>query len=145
MTATSPAVRRAVGASAVAVVLLSAVLLSGVVGASAAPFGGSGSVLVGGGTASVTTCATGGTSFEYVNSWNAGLGEYRTVALRVHGLAAPACVGSTLHVVVRDSSAASVGTGAAVVAGSSVEVPITDPADGAPASVVDGAAVILLG
>lgn len=134
------AVRRAIGVTAVA-----GTLLWGVVGASAAPIGGSGSVPVGGGTATVTTCATGGVTFEYVNEWNTGLGDLRTVAVRVRGLASPACDGSTVLVVVRSQTGLSMGSGSAVVAGPNLEVPITSPPGGATAVWVGGAAVILLG
>lgn len=133
-------VRRALGATVV-----TGALLWGVVGASAAPVGGSGGVPAGGGIAAVSACQSGNVTFAYVNTWSASLSRFQTTGVRVHGVSSPACNGKSIYVNLRDGSNTLLAYGQAVVAGSTVDVPINNPADGGQATLVAGVAAIILG
>jgi hypothetical protein len=123
------------------IALVGATALGAVV-ASAASLGGLTSSSLGANDTIVASCDTDGMTIGYTNAYDSSTGKYRTSAATITGIA-PACVGQSLSIVLRDAGGLSIGAGGgAVVAGPSQTFAMSPSAA---AEAVTGAAVVITG
>ena len=112
----------------------------GLAAASAASLGGLTSDTLGADNAAVTSCDSDGVTLAYTNAYDATAGLYKTSSVTISGMAA-ACNGKSLSITLASASA-SLGSGTAVVSGTSQTVALSTTAD---AKLVTQAAVVITG